>query len=102
MYEDSQRDMNDYDKIMESIEQYLTAGRKELAEAEQAQIKVLETFLPKAATEEDILRAFHEAKTANGWETEKKNMGLFVKAIKVALPNADGKMVAQVVQSQLV
>ena len=29
-------------------------------------------------------------------------MGLFVKAIKAALPNADGKMVAQVVQSQLV
>ena len=38
---------------------------------------------------------------ANGWEAEKKNMGLFVKAIKAALPNADGKMVAQVVQSQL-
>ena len=92
---------------LESIEQYLAAGRKELAEAEQAQINVLETFLPKAATEEDILRAFNDAKTANGWETEKKNMGLlknmglFVKAIKAALPNADGKMVAQVVQSQL-
>ena len=86
---------------LESIEQYLAAGRKELAEAEQAQINVLETFLPKAATEEDILRAFNDAKTANGWETEKKNMGLFVKAIKAALPNADGKMVAQVVQGQL-
>ena len=85
----------------ESIEQYLAAGRKELAEAEQAQINVLETFLPKAATEEDILRAFNDAKTANGWEAEKKNMGLFVKAIKASLPNADGKMVAQVVQSQL-
>ena len=85
----------------ESIEQYLAAGRKELAQAEQAQINVLETFLPQAATEEDILRAFHDAQTANGWEAEKKNMGLFVKAIKAALPNADGKMVAQVVQSQL-
>ena len=84
----------------ESIEQYLAAGRQELADAEQAQINVLETVLPQAATEEDILRAFNEAKTANGWEAE-KNMGLFVKAIKAALPNADGKMVAQVVQSQL-
>ena len=110
--ENAGKDLSEADEIQiikkmvkqrqESIEQYLTAGRKELAEAEQAQIKVLETFLPKAATEEDILRAFHEAKTANGWEAEKKNMGLFVKAIKVALPNADGKMVAQVVQSQLV
>ena len=85
----------------ESVEQYLAAGRKELADAEQAQINVLETFLPKAASEEDILRAFNQAKETNGWEAEKKNMGLFVKAIKAALPNADGKMVAQVVQSQL-
>lgn len=85
----------------ESAEQYLSAGRKELAEAEQAQITVLETFLPKAASQEDIVRAFNQAKEENGWEAEKKNMGLFVKAIKAALPNADGKMVAQVVQSQL-
>jgi uncharacterized protein YqeY len=85
----------------ESVEQYVAAGRQELADAEQAQINVLETFLPKAASEEDIARAFNQAKEANGWEAEKKNMGLFVKAIKAALPNADGKMVAQVVQSQL-
>ena len=85
----------------ESVEQYIAAGRKELADAEQAQIDILETFLPQAATEEDIVRAFNQAKEANGWEAEKKNMGLFVKAIKAALPNADGKMVAQVVQSQL-
>ena len=85
----------------ESVEQYIAAGRKELADAEQAQIDVLETFLPKAATEEDIVRTFHQAQEANGWDAEKKNMGLFVKAIKAALPNADGKMVAQVVQSQL-
>ena len=77
------------------------AGRKELADAEQAQINVLETFLPQAASEQDILRAFQQAKEANGWDAEKKNMGLFVKAVKAALPNADGKMVAQVVQSQL-
>ena len=70
---------------------------KELTDADEIQM----TFLPKAASEEDILRAFRQAKDANGWEAEKKNMGLFVKAIKAALPNADGKMVAQVVQSQL-
>ncbi len=64
----------------ESVEQYLAAGRKELADAEQAQINVLETFLPKAASEEDIVRAFNQAKEANSWTAEKKNMGLFVKA----------------------
>ncbi|MBQ6791301.1 MAG: GatB/YqeY domain-containing protein [Paludibacteraceae bacterium] len=85
----------------ESVEQYIAAGRQELADAEQAQINVLETFLPKAASEEDIVRAFNAAKEANGWDAEKKNMGLFVKAIKASLPNADGKLVAQVVQGQL-
>ena len=85
----------------ESVEQYIAAARQDLVDAEQAQIKVLETFLPQAATEEDIVRVFHQAKEANGWDAEKKNMGLFVKAIKATLPNADGKMVAQVVQSQL-
>ena len=85
----------------DSVEQYIAAGRQELADAEQAQINVLETFLPKAASEEDIVRAFNAAKEANGWDAEKKNMGLFVKAIKASLPNADGKLVAQVVQGQL-
>ena len=69
--------------------------------AEQAQIDVLEEFLPKAATDLDILHTFSQVKEANGWVAEKKNMGLFVKAIKAALPNADGKLVAQVVQNQL-
>lgn len=85
----------------ESVEQYIAAGRKELADAEQAQIDVLEEFLPKAATDLDILHTFSQVKEANGWVAEKKNMGLFVKAIKAALPNADGKLVAQVVQKQL-
>jgi uncharacterized protein YqeY len=85
----------------ESVEQYIAAGRKELADAEQAQIDVLEEFLPKAATDLDILHTFSQVKEANGWVAEKKNMGLFVKAIKAALPNADGKLVAQVVQNQL-
>ena len=85
----------------ESVEQYIAAGRQDLVDAEQAQINVLETFLPKAASEEDIVRAFTNAKETNGWTAEKKNMGLFVKSVKAALPNADGKMFAQVVQSQL-
>ena len=88
-------------KMVKQRQESVAAGRQELADAEQAQINVLETFLPKAASEEDIVRAFNAAKEANGWDAEKKNMGLFVKAIKASLPNADGKLVAQVVQGQL-
>lgn len=38
----------------DSIAQYEAAGRAELAEAEAAEIQVLETFLPKPLTEEEI------------------------------------------------
>ena len=85
----------------ESVEQYMAAGRGELVNEEQKQIMVLKEFLPAEATEEDIVRVFLQVKDVNGWEPIKKNMGLFVKEIKKALPSADGKLVAQTVQKHL-
>ena len=85
----------------ESVEQYMAAGREELANEEQKQIMVLKEFLPAEATEEDIVRAFLQVKAVNGLEPIKKNMGVFVKEIKKALPTADGKLVAMTVQKHL-
>ena len=85
----------------ESVEQYMAAGREELANEEQKQIMVLKEFLPAEATEEDIVRAFLQVKEVNGIEPIKKNMGVFVKEIKKALPTADGKLVAMTVQKHL-
>ena len=85
----------------ESVEQFMAAGREELANEEQKQIMVLKEFLPAEATEEDIVRAFLQVKDANGLEPIKKNMGVFVKEIKKTLPAADGKLVAMTVQKHL-
>lgn len=85
----------------ESVEQYMAAGREELANEEQKQIMVLKEFLPAEATEEDIVRAFLQVKAVNVLEPIKKNMGVFVKEIKKALPTADGKLVAMTVQKHL-
>lgn len=85
----------------ESVEQYIAAGRGELVNEEQKQIMVLKEFLPAEATEEDIVRAFLQVKEINGLEPIKKNMGVFVKEIKKALPTADGKLVAMTVQKHL-
>lgn len=85
----------------ESVEQFRAAGREELANEEQKQIMVLKEFLPAEATEEDIVRAFLQVKDSNGLEPIKKNMGVFVKEIKKALPTADGKLVAITVQKHL-
>lgn len=85
----------------ESVEQFIAARRGELANEEQKQIMVLKEFLPAEATEEDIVRAFLQVKAVNGLEPIKKNMGVFVKEIKKALPTADGKLVAMTVQKHL-
>lgn len=85
----------------ESVEQFIAAGRGELVNEEQKQIMVLKEFLPAEATEEDIVRAFLQVKDANRMEPIKKNMGVFVKEIKKALPTADGKLVAMTVQKHL-
>ena len=41
---------------LDSIEQFTAAGRTELAENEQAEILVLEKYLPTAMTEDEIQR----------------------------------------------
>lgn len=85
----------------ESIEIFMANDRIELANEEHMQMTVLKEFLPAEATEEDIVRVFLQVKDINEWEPIKKNMGLFVKEIKKALPTADGKLVAMTVQKHL-
>ena len=84
----------------DSMSQYFEAHRDDLAYAEADQITIIKEFLPAEATEEDIKHWF-DLIVSEGLEPVKKNMGLFVKQIKADLPNAEGKMVAQFVQSHL-
>jgi hypothetical protein len=85
----------------DSIEQFKQANRMDLVEAEEAQLKVLKEFLPVEATREDILKCFNDVIGQDGFEPVKKNMGVIIKTIKGSLPNADGKLVAEVVQEFL-
>ena len=62
---------------------------------------VLKEFLPAEATEEDIIHALFQVKYAHNLELIRPNMGIFIKGIKQILPNADGKLVAQIVQKYL-
>ena len=82
-----------------SISQYSDAGRMDLVEQEQAQLKIFEELLPAPTTEEDITAAFNELCTTI--EPTKKTMGTFVKSIKAKYPAADGKLVASIVGSRL-
>ena len=86
----------------DSIEQYEKAGRQELVDKEQAEVDVIETYLPKAASQEEIEQAVTAAISETG-ATSMKDMGKVMKAAQAALAgkNADGRMVSEVVKSKL-
>lgn len=83
----------------ESAMLYSQNGRDDLAEAELAEVNVLIEFLPKPVTEEELNNAITEI-IAN-IEPIKKNMGLIIKEVKVKYPQADGKILATLVQKVL-
>ena len=86
----------------DSIEQYEKAGRQELVDKETAEIKVIETYLPQAASQEEIEQAVAAAIAETG-ATSMKDMGKVMKAVQAALAgkNADGRLVSEVVKAKL-
>jgi hypothetical protein len=81
----------------EAIEQYTAGGRQDLADTEQAQIKVLGEFLPPAADPEEI-RAAVRAAIAGGAKDVGKVMGQVMPRFK---GKADGKVINQIVREEL-
>jgi uncharacterized protein YqeY len=88
-------------KRRESIELFLKGNRPELAEKEQAEIVVLETYLPKGLSEADVEALAREAIAAAGAGAP-SDMGRVMKELmpKVA-GRADGKLVSEVVRRLL-
>jgi uncharacterized protein YqeY len=86
----------------DSIEQYEKAGRQELVDKEKAEIEVIETYLPQAASQEEIEQAVTAAIAETG-ASSMKDMGKVMKAAQAALAgkNADGRVVSEVVKARL-
>ncbi|HSK73234.1 MAG TPA: GatB/YqeY domain-containing protein [Pyrinomonadaceae bacterium] len=86
----------------DSVEQYEKAGRSELAEKEQAEIAVIEDYLPQAASQEEIEQAVSEAINETG-ASSMKEMGAVMKAAMAKLQGktADGKLVSDTVKRKL-
>ena len=81
----------------EAIEQYKAGGRTDLADTEQAQIAVLEEFLPPAVDPEEIRAAVREV-IAGGAKDLGKVMGQIVPRYK---GRADGRLINQIVREEL-
>lgn len=83
----------------DSIDQFTKGNRPDLVENEQAELGVLEGFLPKMMSKEDI-KKIAEAKKAELGVTDKSGMGKFMGALmKEFKGQADGNDVKEVVES---
>src|SRR3954453_9393123 len=86
----------------DSIEQFTNGGRPELAAKEQAEIHVLETYLPAAADPAAVDQAVVDAIAETG-ATSPKDMGRVMKAAmaRLAGQTVDGKIVNELVRKKL-
>jgi uncharacterized protein len=86
----------------DSAEQFRTGGREEMAQKEEAEIKIIEEYLPAAASEDDVRNAIGEAILETG-ASSMKDMGKVMKATMTRLvgKTADGSRVSQLVKEKL-
>jgi len=86
----------------DSIEQFRKGGREELARKEQAEIEVLEAYLPPPLDPADVDRAVAEAIAETG-ASSAKDLGRVMKAVmpRLAGRTVDGKMVNEIVRRKL-
>jgi hypothetical protein len=86
----------------ESVEAYRKGARNDLADKEEAEIKIVEAYLPAAASEAEIDAAVAEAITETG-AAGIKDLGKVMKAAMAKLTgkNIDGKRVNEKARSRL-
>ena len=84
----------------DSIEQFRKGGREDLVSREEAEQKILETYLPQMMSREEI-EPIVKAKIAE-MQADKSKAGILMGAVMSELKGkADGKMVKDVVESLL-
>ena len=86
----------------ESVEQFEKGQRAELAAKERQEISIIETYLPKALSAEELAQAVDAVIRETG-ATSAKDMGLVMKAVmaRLADQSVDGKSVSDLVRSKL-
>ena len=88
----------------ESVEQFTKGGRQEMADKEAAEIVLIETYLPKAAGEADIVAGVKAVIAEMGTPTMKE-MGTVMKNVMARFSGAgmrvDGKVVSEAVKREL-
>lgn len=85
----------------DSIDQFEKAGRDDLVDIEKEELAIIEDYLPKQLTKDEITAIVDEAISQSGAESMQdmgKVMGLVMPKVK---GKADGKLVNEVVKERL-
>lgn len=86
----------------DSIAEFEKAGRQELVDKEQKELELLEKYLPKQLTEDEINKFVKEAISATG-ATSISDMGKVMGALMPKVKGkADGNLVSRIVKEALV
>ena len=85
----------------DSIEQFTRGGRTDLVEKEKAEVVVLESYLPKGLSDEE-LKVLVKAAIAEVQAASVKDMGKVIKAVgEKAAGRADNKRISEFVKAAL-
>jgi uncharacterized protein len=85
----------------DSIESYRQAGREDLAAQEEAELAIIQEYLPRQLSEEEV-RALVRAAIASTGATSTKQMGQVMKEVMPQVQGAaDGKLVSRIVNELL-
>lgn len=87
----------------EAADMFRKGGRPELADREDAELKLIESYMPSAPSDEEIDAAISAALAETG-ATSAKQMGLVMKAAQARLAGkrVDGKALSEKVKAKLV
>jgi uncharacterized protein YqeY len=85
----------------DSIESYRAGGREDLAAAEEAELALVESYLPSQLSDEELRGLVREAVSASG-AAEVRDLGRVMKALMPKVQGrADGKRVTEIVREIL-
>jgi uncharacterized protein YqeY len=88
----------------ESVEQFRKGGRNEMADREEAEITLIESYMPKAASEDQVVEGVRAVISELGAPTI-KDMGAVMKNVMARFQGegtrVDGKQVSDVVRREL-
>ncbi|MFZ1082964.1 MAG: GatB/YqeY domain-containing protein, partial [Candidatus Kryptoniota bacterium] len=85
----------------ESIEEFDKAGRKDLADRERAELEIIQEYLPKQMSRDEVVKLVGELAEQLGVQSQKDFAKLMGAAMKELRGKVDGKIVQEIVKGRL-